>query len=248
MATDIDATKKRLTEILLPGASLRLVEPHIYSLHPPGESANVYDRFFGAVYDVVACNPIYNRIVWGYRISLYHDLCREALQSSDGWMLDAGCGSLAFTAKTYAAYGSRPIVLLDQSVGLLRMAKARLVKLWSGVPSNIVFLHGDAMRLPFKPGSISTILSLNLLHVLTDPTQALLEMKKTLAAGGSLICTTLVKGERWADAYLDRLAKGGLLTARSPSEALAFFDEAGIPGSQSVAGNLATLRGRGSCT
>jgi hypothetical protein len=43
--------------------------------------------------------------VWGYSISDYHSLCRQALNSStEGWVSDAGCGALASTAKTYANY------------------------------------------------------------------------------------------------------------------------------------------------
>ena len=117
----------------------------------------------------MACNRLYNRLVWGYWTSDFHSLGLDALRSAtDGWVLDAGCGSLAFTAGTYVQYSERPIVLLDQSVKLLRMAKARLINLHGSVPPNMVFLHGDALELPFKPKSFTTIISMNLLHVLDD--------------------------------------------------------------------------------
>ena len=83
-------------------------------------------------------------------------------------ILDAGCGSLAFTAKTYAGYSDRPVVLLDRSLRLLRMAKERLTKRCGEIPANIVLVHGDALQLPFEPQSFTTIISLNLLHMFED--------------------------------------------------------------------------------
>ena len=57
--------KERLSELLKDATDLRLVEPHIYSVYPEHEQSNAYDKF-GRIYDVVACNRLYNRIVWGY--------------------------------------------------------------------------------------------------------------------------------------------------------------------------------------
>ena len=159
------AAESTLSEIILEDVKFRLIEPHIYSIYSQVENVGSYDRY-GSIYDVVACNRLYNRLVWGYWTREFHCLALDALRSaSDGWVLDAGCGSLAFTAGTYVQYSERPIVLLDQSMKLLRMAKARLTDLHGSVPPNMVFLHGDALELPFKPKSFTTIISMNLLHV-----------------------------------------------------------------------------------
>ncbi len=48
--------EERLSEIIPENVSLRLVEPHIYSLHSAGENTSSYDRIFGVIYDLVACN------------------------------------------------------------------------------------------------------------------------------------------------------------------------------------------------
>ncbi|MBA4368811.1 MAG: hypothetical protein C0403_14385 [Desulfobacterium sp.] len=77
-------------------------------------------------------------------------------------MLDLGCGSLAFTAKTYIQYSERPAILVDQSLKMLRIAKSRLIKINGTVPNNIVFLHADALRLPFYEKSFNTIIAENL--------------------------------------------------------------------------------------
>ncbi len=238
---------RRLSEVISRGGGLREVEPHIYSTSPPGANTNEYDGRFGAFYDLVACSSLYNRLIWGYRTSLYHSLCIDALAASSGWMLDAGCGSLAFTARAYSSSAKRPVVLLDQSVNLLRMAKRRLIRLNGSVPANVVFVHGDASRLPFEQKRFTTVLALNLLHVLPDPATPLRQFRRVLTEGGSLTCTTLVKNARFADRYIDRLARAGYLQPRSVEQILAFFDDAGMPQREhTTAGNLATVRARAS--
>jgi SAM-dependent methyltransferase len=235
-----------LSEILDDSSSLRLIEPQIYSVLPVGEDADItYDKTFGFFYDLVACSPAYNFVVWGYRIREYHSFCLDALESSgDGWVLDAGCGSLAFTAKTYATYSDRPVVLLDRSLRLLRMAKARLLKRCGEIPANIVLVHGDALQLPFKPGSFATIVSLNLLHVFEDVAAALLELKRVLADGGTMSLTTLVENQRLADRYLHVWGRTGELIPRTVEEVLAAFEEVALATDCRTRGNLAFIRCR----
>jgi ubiquinone/menaquinone biosynthesis C-methylase UbiE len=236
--------RKRLSQILLQDTGLALVEPHIYSVYSQVENVNPYDRM-GRIYDVVACNRFYNRFIWGYWPREYHDLCLDALRSSpDGWVLDAGCGSLAFTAGAYAQYSERPVILLDQSIKLLRMAKARMVKLHGSVPQNMVFVHADALDLPFQLKSFTTIISLNLLHALQDVRKLLAGLRNVLADGGTYSCTTLIQGNRTADRYLHMLGKIGALVPRSPDELVTLFDEAGMPCVLRIKGSLAFVSSR----
>ena len=115
-----------LSDMLLENASLRWVEPHIYSVLPDNKAANTYDTQFGYIYDWVACNPIYNRLIWGYSVGKFVKIAHDALRSAvQGNVLDLGCGSLAFTAKTYIQYSERPVALVDQSLKMLRIAKSR---------------------------------------------------------------------------------------------------------------------------
>ncbi|MEW6348681.1 MAG: class I SAM-dependent methyltransferase [Thermodesulfobacteriota bacterium] len=230
---------QRLSAIVSDRMNLKLVEPHIYSVYSETEHVNPYDKM-GGIYDLVACNPIYNRLVWGYRISEYHRVCLDALTSSaEGWVLDVGCGSLAFTAKTYVGYSARPVVLLDQSIRLLRMAKAKLVKLCGTVPDHMVFVHGDALQLPFKPYSFGTIISLNLLHVLDDVGKAVREFRRVLSDRGTITCTTLVRNNRLADRYLDQLGRIGAVVPRDVRTLSRIFDEVSIAVRIEVKGSLA---------
>ncbi|MBI5251246.1 MAG: class I SAM-dependent methyltransferase [Desulfomonile tiedjei] len=230
--------EKLLPEIMLENVTARLVEPHIYSVYAQAENMGSYDKT-GGIYDVVACNRFYNRVVWGYWTSDYHFLCQEALKSAtSGWVLDAGCGSLAFTAKTYATYSERPIVLLDQSIRLLRMAKKRLIQLNGCVPPNMVFLHGDALDMPFRPKTFNTIISMNLLHVFSDVKNFLCSIGNISAEESTLRFTTLVLNNRLSDTYLRALETAGAVVARTLDEISEIFDDAGIPVKCIVRGNL----------
>jgi SAM-dependent methyltransferase len=237
----IDAA--RLAEIIPPEVHLRLVEPHLYSLYAPGEITTSYDRGGTLTfYDKVACNRFYNRLVWGYDTADYHSLCREALNSSTaGWVLDAGCGALAFIAQTYADYTGRPVVFLDQSMTLLTLAKSRLAQIHGRMPDNVVFLHGDALHLPFKPQSFGTIICLNLLHVLEDLQGLLQGLRKVLLAGGTMVFTTLIENRRFADRYLHMWAKAGEVVPRTAPQLEAVFAALGMPIKYRIQGSMAFI-------
>lgn len=232
---------ERLHEVIREDVALNMTEPAIYSPYPPGENTNQYDTM-GTIYDRVACNRFYNRLIWGYWPSEYDVLCRSALASSKaGWVLDAGCGSLAFTAKTYIDCSERPIVFLDQSMTLLRMAKEKLIELTGSVPTNMVFLHGDVLSLPFRPKSFRTVISMNVLHALQDVKRMLNELRNVLSDGGTISLTTLVENNRLADRYIHMLGRADALVPRSMDEVLQVFDEIGMPVTHLVTGNMAFI-------
>lgn len=231
-----------LSQVISKGINPRLIEPQIYSVFQDIEVANPYDTGFGYIYDWVACNPLYNRLIWGYSVAKFASLTHDALTSSKkGYVLDLGCGSLAFTAKTYIQYSDRPVVLLDQSLKMLRRAKSRLNKLNDKVPDNMVFLHADALQLPFKSNSFSTIISQNLLHCLDDTKKLLIGLKNVLSENGKMYFTTLVKGNRLADRYLKALANGGKLVSRDIEEHQTAFNQLGMPIKYDINGNMAFI-------
>jgi len=237
------ANEKVLSNLILTDAELERIEPGLYSVLSRVEVNSSYDKRFGNIYDRVACNRVYNRLVWGYSISRFASLTREALHSSkDGLILDLGCGSLAFTAREYVPYSERPVVLVDQSLKLLRMAKMRMSKRNGRVPENMVFVQADALRLPFKPLVFNTIISLNLLHVLPDIERLLAGVKAVLFEGGRMYCTTLVKGNRLADRYLAMWEKAGELVSRDVDQLRAVFHRMNMPVELEVKGNIAFLR------
>lgn len=238
--TPID--ERDLSALLSKNVDLKLIEPHIYSVFSDIEVSNSYDSPFGSIYDWVACNPLYNRFIWGYSIAKFSSLAHDALTSSkNGNVLDIGCGSLAFTAKTYIQYSDRPVVLIDQSLKMLRIAKSRLIKLNGNVPDNMVFLHADALQLPFQQKSFNTIISQNLLHCLDDTKKLLIELKNILSEDGRMYFTTLVKGNRLADRYLKALADGGKLVSRNIDQHRDVCEELGMSIKYDIDGNMAFI-------
>lgn len=232
-----------LLALLLENTTLRLIEPSIYSILPDNESGNEYDTQFGFIYDLVACNPIYNRLVWGYSVKLFPQIANNALRSTpDGNVLDLGCGSLAFTAKTYSQYTERPVVLADQSLKMLRMAKSRLIKQNGKVPDNLVFLHSDALHLPFQENSFTTIISENLLHCLNDTSILLKQLKNIISTNGKIYFTMLVKSNRLADKYLQALVDSGKLISRTVVDHKETFKQVGLAATYETNGNLLSIQ------
>jgi SAM-dependent methyltransferase len=231
-----------LAALLSNNTGLRLIEPHIYSVFSDIEVANAYDTEFGNIYDWVACNPLYNRLIWGYSIERFVSLAQDALTSSKtGNVMDLGCGSLAFTAKAYIQFSSRPVVLIDQSLKMLRLAKSRLMRLNGKVPENMVFLHADALQSPFQQESFKTTISLNLLHCLDDTKKLLIGLKEILAEDGKMYFTTLIKNNRLADRYLEVLAKSGKLVSRNIKDHQTVFNQAGMSIKYNIDGNMAFI-------
>ena len=236
-----------LSEIISADVSLNLVEPGIFSVYAIGNSPGSYDSI-GAplIYDLVACNRFYNRLMWGYSTKDYAVLCEDFLASSaEDWVLDLACGSLAFTAESYANCSKRPVVFLDQSIKLLRKGKARVERLMGKISENMFFLHADALQLPFKADTFHTIISLNLLHCLNDVRTVLKEIKRVISDGGNSAITTLVQCSRWNNRYLNLLAGSGALISRSLDELLSVFNEMGMKVTPEMKGNLAFIRFEG---
>src|SRR5689334_2026514 len=94
-----DATA--LHDLLRPGVAVREVERDLYSVLPPGESQQRFDREAG-FYDALVGNRLYLRLAWD---NTPEDFTRFAGRASwaggDGPYLDAGCGSLLFTGRLY---------------------------------------------------------------------------------------------------------------------------------------------------
>ncbi len=232
-----------LSKLLEGEAKLKLIEPQIYSVCQDAEEALLYDKM-AKFYDSVVCNRFYNRIAWGYWASSYNSLVQSALTSSKGgWVLDAGCGSLAFTAKTYVEFLERPIIFMDKSLSLLRIAKARLISLKGNIPENMILLQADALQLPFKPQSFKTIVSMNLLHVIREIDKLLLGIKSILEHNGTISFTTLIKSTRFlANRYLNFMGRLGEAVPRDTNQLLAIFEKIGMPVKYNVVGNLAFIR------
>jgi hypothetical protein len=81
----------------------------------------------------------------------------------------------------------------------------------------------------------------NLLHCLDDTKSLLKGLKNILSEDGKMYFTTLVKGNRFADRYLEALAKGGKLVSRDISDHQTTFDQLGMTIKCIINGNLASI-------
>jgi SAM-dependent methyltransferase len=195
--------------VIAEGRTVRAVEEGIYSVLSDGPHHHLYDRR-AAAYDLVVGTRFYNRVMWGARLPDYVEFAQQAVASNHGGlMLDAGCGSLLFTARVYL-YSERPILAFDQSLQMLRRAKARLIRLAGHLPERILLLQADLNDMPFKPRSFQTTLCMNVLHHVAGAADFISCLKESLVGGGHLYLTSLVMGNRLiGDYYLKTLYRRG---------------------------------------
>jgi len=183
-----------IDSILRPDCRLRLVdgpaEQGIWSAFDSEPGSQQYDSIGGA-YDRVVGNRLYQRSVWGNDSARDTEFARASASSSTGWWLDAGCGSLVFTAPVHTESG-RPTVLFDLSIGMLQRARRRLVEHCGRLPNHIVLVQGDAFALPFRPHSFESILCPGIIHLFDQPAKLLESLAGTLAPGGGLYLSSLV--------------------------------------------------------
>jgi len=200
---------EKLKEVLSEGCIIRQVDDDIYSALPDVQHKHLYDRR-AAAYDSVVSTWLYNRIMWGTTPLDYIAFAREAVASHPaGQMLDAACGSLLFTAQVYLA-SDRQIIAFDQSLQMLRRARARLIDLAGSVPSHILLLQADLSDLVFRQQRFQTILCMNVLHQFAGAAELIPKLRSLLADGGQLYLTSLVSNGRFiGDRWLSTLYKTG---------------------------------------
>jgi SAM-dependent methyltransferase len=108
--------------------------------------------------------------------SLYELLAGELAGEDPPRILDIGCGEGALRAALPAPLGARTVGL-DASATML-----------SAHPRPVV--QADATALPFVAGGFGAAVAVNVLDHLADPTAAIREAHRVLAAGGCLLAAT----------------------------------------------------------
>jgi len=106
----------------------------------------------------------------------------------------------------------------------------------------MVFLHSDALNLPFQENTVTTIISENLLHCLSDTRILLAQLKNLKSKDGRMYFTTLVKNGRFADSYLQTLADSGKLIARTVDDHKDIFNETGLFAQFETKGNILLIQ------
>ena len=236
---------RQLHEVIELGREVRRVEEGIYSALPPDtgkHGEHRYDRM-AAFYDNVIGNRLYTCLAWNNSPRDYARFALDALDQAQGsTFLDAGCGSLLFTARAYLKRDT-PVVGLDQSIAMLRRGRDRLERLAGEAPERIALLQGDLFDLPFRPASFGAILGMGLLHAFED--DAFVDLVASLGVlvvpGGRLYLTSLVTNDRSGDRWLRMIHRSGaIVSPRSGEEVCALLERAwGRLTSYAVLGNMA---------
>jgi ubiquinone/menaquinone biosynthesis C-methylase UbiE len=216
-----------LKEVLADNHVAQLVDDDIYSVLRDASHAHHYDRR-ATIYDLVVNSRLYNSFMWGSSPRDYVAFARQAITSShSGKFLDAGCGSLLFTASIYLETDLQ-IVAFDQSLAMLRRARNRLLNAAGRVPKHIILLQADLSDLPFRPASFRTILCLNVLHQFAEARALVQNLERLLADEGQLFLTSLISNNRFiGDRYLSALYwMGEFVRPRTSSELRSILNEA----------------------
>lgn len=222
-------TDARAALELLAGRSLATIENDITELTPVPEAH--YDRI-GRVYDPLIRTRAYNRIVWRSSPAEYRAFAERVFDSrQSGPHIELGCGGLAFTAHLYREDRGRPIILIDQSLVMLRIALARLIDREGRLPPHIVLARGDARELRASAGIGSTVLAMLVLHVLDDGPGFLSTLNALADPQHATIGVASIfrGGSRRGDAWLRLFEATHELTGRSLSEIEQMMSKA-IPG------------------
>jgi SAM-dependent methyltransferase len=198
-----------LNGVFAEGRNVRLIEEGIYTVLDDATQVHHYDRRATA-YDRIVGTWIYNAIMWGASPTDYSDFAREAIASSgEGKILDAGCGSMLFTAGAYLDT-ERAIIAFDQSLAMLRSARKRLIRLAGEMPNHVYLIQADLSDLPFCSLSFCTVICLNILHLFEDAPKLISELSALRTPEGGLYITSLVLNGRFiGDRYLNALHRAG---------------------------------------
>jgi SAM-dependent methyltransferase len=191
----------------------RPASDRVWSVLPNDGRRERYDPR-AAGYDLVVGSRLYNRLLWGSSPRGYSAFAERAILSGSGPLLDAGCGSLVFTAGVYAQ-ASRPLVLVDRSIGMLRAARARLDRAVGDRSERVVFVHGDLRTLPFRGRAFSTVVCMGMLHLFDDVREPVSALTRLATGEAKLFLTSLV-AETWIGNGILRFYTPG---ARSPHRA-----------------------------
>ena len=234
-----------LKAVVAEDRSVRLIEEDIYSVLPDTSVQHHYDKR-APLYDAFVSTRLYNFVMWGTSPGDYVEFARQALDSSsEGIFLDAGCGSMLFTARTYVS-SNRQIVAFDQSLAMLRRARERLRKLAGRVPENIRLLQADLSDLPFRRNSFRTVMCLNVLHQFPDAAKLVSGFRKLLSEEGNLYLTSLISNHRTiGDWYIKVLYRTGeFVRPRNEKELRELFGRAFVERITYVGkGNMAFITG-----
>jgi SAM-dependent methyltransferase len=131
--------------------------------------------------------------VFGPGMADEHRIARLLLALSPGdGVLDVACGPGNFSREFARSVGETGLVVgIDASRPMLERAVRDAPA--AGV-DNLVFVHGDAVTLPFRDASFDAVCCFAAFHLFADPFSALDHMTRVLTPGGRIALFTTCHG------------------------------------------------------
>lgn len=119
-----------------------------------------------------------------YRTKRFIELTNELLQNKNYNMcLDIGCATGVFTELAVRKIPN--VVAFDISEEMLKVTKEKIKKL--GIKSSLMYIQGNAERLPFRKGVFDLIILFRVLEYLSVPEQSIQEISRIIQPKGSYI-------------------------------------------------------------
>jgi SAM-dependent methyltransferase len=152
----------------------------------------------------------------GYFIGSQRNFTRDAdqiaasVRPESNTILDLACGPGTLTRRIARVSPHATIIGFDLSRQMLERA-VRLTRA-EGL-SNVIYVRGNALALPFPAESFGTVTCCGALQLFRDQDRAVSEIARVLKTNGDLLCQTTL-GPKRAPAYVriaDRLLKFGYL-------------------------------------
>jgi ubiquinone/menaquinone biosynthesis C-methylase UbiE len=190
---------------------------------------SVFDGAFGAVYAAYIRRERLARLiawlVWGSDTCPFYASMAVIGQVADGGtIVDVPCGSgVAFRA---LGPGQRVRYLgFDLSPSMLEQARRHADRL--GL-RQVELAQADAESLPLEDASADLFLSYFGLHCFPHPDAAVREAARCLRAGGRLVGSTIVLGDRWLDRLRVRPGAGAFGPVGTEADLEGWLSDAGF--------------------
>jgi ubiquinone/menaquinone biosynthesis C-methylase UbiE len=196
------------------------------------------------MYEKLVSKNLYNKIIWGTSPNDYKEFAQKAIGSTQGLLLDAGCGGLIQTSDIYLK-AKNTCVLVDNSAEMLKIAKRRLGNFSSNQSNNIHLVQADVFDLPFPNNTFDSVCSFGMIHLFDNKQAFVNEVLRTLKPGGAFYFSTMTTKRAISSFYMSQLRKMnefGELYSENQTSAL--FDDVSLSFKTYMKGSMLFIEGR----
>jgi ubiquinone/menaquinone biosynthesis C-methylase UbiE len=160
----------------------------------------------------------------------YRVIVRAAEVERAESLLDLACGTGIYARPLSQMLVDGIVVGLDLSLPMLRYASRRASK---EAFNNVLFVHADALDLPFASDSFDVVNYCGALHLFADLPRALGEVSRVLKRGGRFTVAAYRRREGcWAERIVSFRQRLTGMDAFHPHDLTLRFGKAGLEGAQ----------------